>query len=341
MERSGKKPIEGDLIETGAKWIFDVKGLVHPLDKVIAFPRFIPDPNGDRKRRGQKYRKVYELSERFKLLEKSFPQYLENDQVFDERLCEVPSKDLLCLYSPIDRLREIRDSQESDDLERCALAFFQHVSERVNTSWPYMGISGSLLVKLHTSKSDIDPIVYGSDNCSKVHGFLKEMLKDGDDHFKPYNCQELRILYDFRSKDTMESFEDFVRTESRKVMQGRFMQRDYFMRFVKNRSEINEEYGDVQYSNSGYARLKATVADDSESIFTPCSYKIDDVRVLEGPEIPVEEVVSFRGRFCEQARKGEAIIAQGKIEKVQERRKSKGSYRLLLGNRPSDYLILL
>ena len=50
------------------------------------------------------------------------------------------------------------------------------------------------------------------------------------------------------------------------------------------------------------------------------------------------EVVSFRGRFCEQARKGEKIVAQGKIEQVT---KEDGTtyYRLLIGNEPTDYLI--
>ena len=33
---------EGDLIKTKSNVVFDVKGLVHPADKIIAFPRFIP-----------------------------------------------------------------------------------------------------------------------------------------------------------------------------------------------------------------------------------------------------------------------------------------------------------
>jgi predicted nucleotidyltransferase len=36
------KAREGDLIKTKSNVVFDVKGLVHPPNKIIAFPRFIP-----------------------------------------------------------------------------------------------------------------------------------------------------------------------------------------------------------------------------------------------------------------------------------------------------------
>jgi predicted nucleotidyltransferase len=53
------KAREGELIETGDKVIFDVKGLVHPPNKVIAFPRYIPTAEGTRKGIGTLYGKVY------------------------------------------------------------------------------------------------------------------------------------------------------------------------------------------------------------------------------------------------------------------------------------------
>jgi len=49
---------EGDLIKTENNVIFDVKGLVHPPDKVIAFPRYIPSPTGNRGSGADMYGKV-------------------------------------------------------------------------------------------------------------------------------------------------------------------------------------------------------------------------------------------------------------------------------------------
>jgi predicted nucleotidyltransferase len=136
-------------------------------------------------------------------------------------------------------------------------------------------------------------------------------------------------------------FEDFARVESRKAFQGKFDGTDYFIRFVKEWGETNEQYGDVCYKNCGYAKITATIKDDSEALFTPCTYGIENVKVVEGARLKsIREIVSFRGRFCEQAKKGEKVVAQGKVEHVTIKKQGKEYYRIILGNKPSDYMVL-
>jgi predicted nucleotidyltransferase len=332
---------EGDLVEDVNRIIFDVKGLVHPPNRVVAFPRFVPDARGDRKRGNIAYRKVYALSARYELLQKQFPQYLIKDSVFGEELCEVPTTNIKRHYRPVERLRELRKSSKLDTLEQNALEFISVLKESANIPWDNLGISGSILAKLHTSTSDIDPIVYGVENCRNLYVALANLPEKAKNRIKFYRTEkELRTLFEFRSKDTQVSFEDFVRTESRKVLQGKYLQHDYFIRCIKDWNETDERYGDVQYSNAGYAKIRATVVDDSEAVFTPCKYKIENIQHLEGTVAkPISEIVSFRGRFCEHARTDETVIAQGKVERV---RSVKGDehFRLLLGNKPSDFMIL-
>ncbi len=331
---------EGNYIEDSNGVIFDVKGLIHPPDRVIAFPRFIPDLKGNRKRKDITYKKIYALSERYRFLEERFPNYLIYDPVFGERLCEVPKENIKKEYYPASRLQELRNDSKPDELESCALEFIDSLKSYSGVSWSKVGISGSLLARLHTPQSDIDPIIYGESNCLRVNESLKSVMQDEKSSTKVYTQDELRRLYSFRSKDTETSFEDFVATEQRKVLQGKFLQHDFFIRCVKNWNEIKERYGDTVYRKVGYAKIKAKISDDSEAIFTPCRYSVDDVRLLEGEDRKtVKEIASFRGRFCEQARKGETVIAQGKVEKVQ---KKNGDmfFRLLLGGEPSDFMIL-
>jgi predicted nucleotidyltransferase len=333
---------EGDFIESVEGLIFDVKGLVHPPDRVIAFIRYFPDEKGSRKRRGTIYSKVYSLSKRFQLLSKKFPEYIVYDSVFDEKLCEVPIQKVKHHYKPAEKLEELRGNlKRLGELERRALEFADILKMSADIPSKSIGVSGSIMVGLHNQKSDIDLIVYGVKNCRKVYSTLKNLLGEKHGSFKPYTWRGLKALFDFRSKDTMMNYEDFVRTESRKVLQGKFIGTDYFIRFVKDWSEIGEKYGDVRYVNVGYARVEATVVDDSESIFTPCVYKVSDVRVLEGQKLePIKEIASFRGRFCEQARKGEVVIAQGKVEHAIDNKQNREYFRLLLGNKPSHYMIL-
>ena len=334
------KAREGDLLETTNSILFDVKGLVHPPNKIVAFLRYVPDLKGNRERDGMRYSKFYALSKRYALLKRDFPQYLVNDPVFNTLLCEVPHEDVKQHYQPTRGLQGLRNRDKLDETETTALRFMELLKENTGVPWSKLGISGSILVRLHTPSSDIDPIVYGSETGYRVHSALKKMLEDKNSPFKPYNLDGLRELFDFRSKDTVTSFEDFVRTDSRKVSHGKFMGKDFFIRFVKDWNELSEQYGSIIYKPEGRARIKATVIDDSEAIFTPCSYKLADVEILEGPHVePIEEIVSFRGRFCEQARSGEVVIAEGKVERVQPEG-DREHFRLLIGNKISDHMIL-
>ncbi|MHC3129979.1 MAG: hypothetical protein IBV52_07910 [Candidatus Bathyarchaeota archaeon] len=332
---------EGDLIETKDSIVFDVKGLVHPPNRIVAFIRYVPDPNGNRERDQKRYSKYYALSKRYDLLKREYPQYLVNDPVFNTLLCEVPLADVKTHYLPAQGLQDLRNKNNLDEAETAALRFMEILKEQARVQWSKLGVSGSILVKLHEPSSDIDLIVYGSETGYQVQETMKEMLENKNSPIKAYNLDGLRELFDFRSKDTITSFEDFVRTDSRKVSHGKFMGKHFFIRFVKDLNEISEQYGSIIYKPEGHARIKATIADDSEAVFTPCSYKLANVEVLEGTKVePLEEIVSFRGRFCEQARSGEAVIAEGKLERVQQEGKD-DHFRLLLGSKPADHMILV
>lgn len=332
---------EGDLIRTRSNVIFDVKGLVHPPDKIVAFPRFIPMNQGPRQGKNGNYGKIYSLSERFKFLQENLPNLIVPDPVFGETLCEVPTTEVAEHYQPSKKMQELRESKELDGLEKKALQLAIDLKSQAGIPWSAIGISGSILAGLYTVKSDIDPVVYGTLNCRKAYAALQDLRKNQNSNFKIYTEKELLELFDFRSKDTKMSFEDFEKVENRKAFQGKYMQTDYFVRFVKNWDENTEQYGDILYKNCGYAKILATIIDDADSLFTPCTYQINNVKVLEGPKLaPIKEVVSFRGRFCEHAKNGEVIEAQGKIELVNNKKTSSEHYRLMLGNKPEDYMIL-
>ncbi|MCW4016710.1 MAG: hypothetical protein NWF06_10105 [Candidatus Bathyarchaeota archaeon] len=337
----GTKFREGDLIETKDNIVFDVKGVVHPPDRVVAFIRYVPDPNGNRERDGKHYSKYYALAKRYDLLKREYPQYLVDDPVFNTLLCEVPVEDIKHHYQPAQGIQDLRAKTKLDEAETAALRFMQVLQEKSGVEWSKLGVSGSILVNLQEPSSDIDLVVYGSKTGYKVAETMKNLLKDKNSPFEAYDIQGLKELFDFRSKDTNVSFEDFVRTDSRKISHGKFMGKHFFIRFVKDHNEISEQYGSIIYNPQGNATIKATVADASESLFTPCTYKLTNVETLEGPKVePIEEIVSFRGRFCEHAKSGENVIAHGKLERIQQKGKS-DHYRLLLGSKPSDHMNLI
>jgi predicted nucleotidyltransferase len=342
--------IEGYYIESTDGLFFAVKGLIHPPEAVVAYLRYAPDPNGARAREGLPYRRLYQFVEQEELLRARYPSYLFEDSVFGTQLQGVPKKRVRRIHDPCQKLAELRRQESRDELEDKAVAFADLLAGRAKVPEWSIGISGSILVGLHTPYSDLDAVVYGSDHCRAVHSALRELLDEpslhpqgwggprGGGEVRRLNEEEMRALYASRSQDTPMGFEDFVRLEGRKVIQGKFRGCEYFIRFVKMPAEVGESYGDRKYTSLGRVKIEATVADASQAIFTPCIYGVEDVRFRDGPAVDdLREITSFRGRFCEQAREGERVIARGKLERVVAR-EADTYHRLLLGE-PGDFML--
>ena len=89
------KGIEGDYLETKENHLFfDIKGFYHPDDRKISFLRFYPDPNGDREKEDKKYKKIYNLDERYTYLKENYPKYLFHSNQLDIELQGVKNEDI-------------------------------------------------------------------------------------------------------------------------------------------------------------------------------------------------------------------------------------------------------
>jgi predicted nucleotidyltransferase len=329
---------EGDFIETWDGLIFDVKGLLHPPDRVVAYLRYVPDGRGRRERAGIKYRKVYRLHERAKLLAKEWPQYVWRDPFFNREVQAVPVDKVKQHYLPSERFAQLRRAVELNERERLATDMAQTLVKEARIPASKIGVSGSILVGLPTAKSDIDLILYGSNVARKCHSKLRELLDTCSQGFSPYAKSDLRRLYAQRGQKAAVSFETFTEHERRKVLQGKFRGTDYFIRCVKEWDEWPEAYGEKKYSQVGRANVRATISEDSERIFTPCTYHLVDASA-KGKHPRPAQIVSFRGRFCEQARTGENVLATGILERVAD--ECEVTHRLVIGEDPLDCLVVV
>jgi predicted nucleotidyltransferase len=312
------KAREGDFLETVEGLIFDVKGVCHPPDRVISFVRYIPDVEGERKRDGRSYRKVYELGERFRVLREWFPQYVYFDPIFHRELQGVCHEDIGKVYCPEERLKEILENPRDETEENVA-----SLVEVLGIPVERMGVSGSILVGLNMVGSDLDIMVYGEEWCREAYAVLKGLREDGVLH--PFDMEGARekALFRWGSDD-----ETLVELERKKVMHGLFEGREYFFRFLK----VEEvPYGDIVYRPVHKASITAEITDDSESIFTPCGYGVSDCSVTG-----VTRLVSVRGRFCEQASRGDIVAARGTVEKVEGK---EGVFLQLVMQDRDDFLI--
>jgi hypothetical protein len=331
--------LEGAAVEIESGLIFTVKGVAHPDDGVIAYLRYVPDPSGDRERGAQRYRRVYSVAEQEEALRARGLSFRRDDPALGVSLDVVPWAQVVRVYDPRERLHQLRVRGADGPLTEDALALAELLRAAAGVPPGALGLTGSLLFDLHATSSDIDLVVYGECESRAVHAALARLLDDPLSALARPRGDELAAIHAVHRVDTPLSAADFARLQAGKVNEGRFAGRPYFVRFVKLPAETAERYGDPRFVPTGSALLEARVLDDRDALFTPCRYSLADVRIVKGHEaLDVREVVSFRGRFADQARAGQRVRAYGAVERVIWRERGTTS-RLVVGGRRGDYLL--
>ncbi len=331
--------VEGAAVETRDGMVFTVKGSVHPPDRVVAYLRYVPDPNGERARGGRRYRRVYSVADQEAALRARGVRSGREDPELGVPMHTVPRSEVVRVYDPRECLRRLSVEGPEDSLSAEALALADLLRESAGASLEALGLTGSLMLGLHTAASDIDLVVYGVDPCRAVHAALLRLLDDPSSALARPREQELSAIHAVHRQDTPLSSADFARLQAHKVNEGRFGDVPYFVRFVKLAQEIPERYGDPRFVALGMTTVEARVTDDGDALFTPCRYVLGDVRTLDGVRADdLHEVISYRGRFAEQARVGQRVRAYGALERAIWR-DGHEALRLMVGSRPGDYLL--
>lgn len=328
---------EGDYLETKEGLLFHVKGLLHPSDRVVAFLRYIPDPSGNREKGGKKYRKIYPLEDRFEFLKENYPKYITYSETLEREIQAVPHEDIVKTYKPTEKIKEIRKKDSPSNIEKEILELSEKIIAKAKIKPEYLGVTGSVLVGLQTENSDIDLIGYGKENGWRIHTALKK-LREEDEKIQPYDDENSLRIARFRWSGTGFPPRVLSDIEKNKALHGTIDSRDFFVRLVLDWNDIDESFNSFNYSFEGKSKIEGMILEDEFSIFTPNTYLIKKTRTLDGKSYDVNRIVSYRGRFTEQAEKGDEFQAYGRIEKVTQNKKE--YHRMLLG-RPEEYLLPL
>jgi predicted nucleotidyltransferase len=184
-----------------------------------------------------------------------------------------------------------------------------------------------------TEKSDIDLVVFGDSICHKFYNNLSENYNEIPG-VVPYYNDSLKAHLIFRWGSLIQYHDVLREIESRKILQGFFNGHEFFIRLVKLPHEVNESYGKMEYEMIGFCKSRCRISDDYDSIFTPCVYNVES---FDHPRLM--RIVSYRGRFTEQAKKGASVEARGRLECVTNIITGDEFQQLVLGEDSTDYLL--
>ncbi len=339
--------IEGDYLETKQDHLFfDVKGIHHPLDRKICFIRFYPDPTGDRIKNGIKYKKIYNIAERYEFLRKNYPKYLFYSEQWDLELQGVQNEDIQKIYTPRDYYRVLTKQSSLSRLEQSSLELCKLLISEGNLPETTIGISGSPMVGLNLEHSDIDLIIYGTEISKNFQDELASILRKNN-FCREYTLSEYQTHYEWRVGGSDIPFDKFLFCEKRKLHQGMYKGFEFFIRYLKSPKDWKGSYYDYKYENLGRIKLKAKIIDSQDSLFTPCTYIIKPLKIqiieckMKAIDLnEIREVASYRGRFCEHAQDGEQVLIKGKLEKVNYKN-DPPYFRVLLQDQVLDKMIVI
>jgi uncharacterized protein len=301
---------------------------LHPDDRIQSFLRYIPDLEGERSLNGARYSKV-DSQQAYDFLNEYYPDYLFDCEITRVKMMGAPIKRVEKILSPVDRLNQIMELSSPNDLLRKVIKVADTFHEEAGINPKHLGISGSILPNLYDPQvSDIDFVVYGLKNHRKAMETFESMKHDTNSPLKAIEDGYWAKLYAKRIKDQTLSYDEFQWYEDRKNNRGVVDGTLFDILATREWDEITGTYGDETYSPCGTIEIEATVSDALAAFDNPAVYQVEDVKILDGPDVPLREVASYTHTYSGQAREGERIVARGKLEKVMGK---KTHYRLIVG----------
>lgn len=333
-----------DFIYTSDDLYFASTNYLHPEDKINSFLRYIPDPNGDREKNGKRYRKVGS-KEAYTYLRENHPDYLYFCDVTNVEMMGVPLDKVEKIIKPENRLMGLKKTFESGgNVKNPELIkklmdiadFFHYIAD---IPYENLGISGSILPGLQKeNSSDLDFVVYGLDNHRRAIAAFKEnrgkevYIKDVDKYITVEGITDdyWDFVYNKRMSDESLTKEEFKWYENRKANRGTIDGTLFDILATKDYSEITGVWGDTVYEPQGIAQIECDIVSALGAYDNPSLYTIENVKLIEGVDFDLSEVVSFTHTYAGEVIDGEHVVAKGKVEKVIVNGET-SHYRLVVG----------
>ena len=249
---------------------------------------------------------------------KNFPDYIYYCPLRNKELLTTPLNLIEDVFVPKDCLIKLREIDNPDSLQTITLNLLDIVSEASGVKLDDFGMHGSIALNMHSIESDIDFVIYGSENFRKVELAIAELVNMG------------KLSYLFSN-----------RLDSARKFQGRYMNKIFMYNAARKPSELNTKYGSTRFSPIAPVKFQCTISDDSENMFRPATYKIANYKSLTpSSELQIDKVpdrvISNIGCYRNIARKGGEIKVAGNLERVEVTKTGKIYYQVVVGSATSE-----
>jgi predicted nucleotidyltransferase len=253
-----------------------------------------------------------------KTFRKNFPDYLYYCYLRNKELITAPLDKIERVFVPKDRLKALAALKKPDELQQMALDLIHLISAESGVGFEDLGIHGSIALNMHAPESDIDFVVYGSEDFRLVEEAIARLVNEG------------KLSYIISN-----------RLDAARKFQGRYNGKIFMYNATRKPEEVKTWYGMQRFSSIDPVRFQCTVTDDTETMFRPATYKITNYNPLDAEsELPLdkvpERVVSNIGCYRNVARQGSQIKVAGQLERVEALKTGEVFYQVVVGSATSE-----
>ena len=283
-----RPPLDRDLFFDNAGDIYQVITNVHPSDRIVALRKyqyFMNKPDGVFFWQSPKYPgfyvraiDTYNVKKASSNIAKS--NYARISNILGVPMIEVPLKEIQVYLYPEQGLRAYLRNGNENEWESALNDIVTQFEGILGIDEKSMGITGSLLWGAQHNASDIDVVIYGSDNARQFMTNMPELLKKSMSiHLPPPEFIE-RYAKTLAKKTGLE-LELTRQYISRKLYYLYYKKKFLSVSFVPHQGEISHQYENYSFHTLMPAIVKARIVDDRFGCFYPAEYKIqvEEVRI--------------------------------------------------------------
>jgi len=327
-------PTDGDTFVTVDGFIFNVFGYEHPSGRVFSFLKYVPYEfrtlfhvrflertwkyGGLRLFRAEKLYTAQNYQVFLETFRNNFPNYVYFCPFRGKEVISAPLYSIKKVYVPRECLRFLTKIKSKDSLQKTTLDLINLLSNESGVVIEDFGVHGSIALNMHTSKSDIDIVVYGSQNFRILERAINKLVEAGT------------LSYMFNN-----------RLDVARRCKGRYLNKIFMYNAVRKPEEVDLKYGEYTYTPVNQVKFYCTVKDDSEAMFRPAIYKIEDYKpansVSTFPKDKIPELVfSMIGCYRNIAKRGNKIEVSGMLERVENLETGEIFHQVVVGTGTSE-----
>jgi predicted nucleotidyltransferase len=321
--------MDGDTFVTKEGFIFKVFGYTHPKDRVFSFLKYIPlrfkslfktrflertwQYEEKTLFRAEKLYTAKNYQQFLRTFTKNFPDYTYFCPFRGKEVISTLRKSIKRVYVPQKCLSTLLESKIKDTLQKKTIEIIHLLSNQSGIHVKDFGIHGSIALNMHTTQSDIDLVVYGATNFRKLEKTIAELV------------EEKVLTYVINNQ-----------LDSARLHKARYKGKIIMYNATRKPAETTSKYGVHKYEPLNHVRFQCRVKDDSQAMFRPAIYEIEDYYPLQSNSLLPENkiptyLVSMIGCYRNIAKNQSKIKACGMLEQVRNLETEQIHHQVVVG----------